>query len=130
MERRSPPQKRIDDQAFPVCVKMLVPERGFENLLLDMTDGLEHRGGARQLRRAWRENGYLTDTTACYKAAVTANGGAGQWFHQVNEHSAAAAQCPAFGPALRDASRVSRRGRSATGHTRTRSWNGDRGGED
>ena len=29
-------QKRTDDHAFPVRVKILVPERGFENLLLDM----------------------------------------------------------------------------------------------
>ena len=36
MDRRSPPQKRTDDHAFPVRVKVLVPERGFENLLLDM----------------------------------------------------------------------------------------------
>ena len=36
MDRRSPPQKRIDDHAFPVRVKVLVPKRGFENLLLDM----------------------------------------------------------------------------------------------
>ena len=36
MDRRSPPQKRIDDHAFPVRVKVLVPERGFDNLLLDM----------------------------------------------------------------------------------------------
>ena len=36
MDRRSPPQKRTDDHAFPVRVRILVPERGFENLLLDM----------------------------------------------------------------------------------------------
>jgi hypothetical protein len=36
MERRSPPQKRIDDHAFPVRVKVRVPGRGFENLLLEM----------------------------------------------------------------------------------------------
>ena len=36
MCRRSPPQKAIDDRAFPVRVKVLVPERGFENLLLSM----------------------------------------------------------------------------------------------
>jgi hypothetical protein len=33
MCRRSPPQNAIDDRAFPVRVKVLVPERGFENLL-------------------------------------------------------------------------------------------------
>ena len=41
MCRRSPPQKAIDDRAFPVRVKVLVPERGFENLLLSMDRWLE-----------------------------------------------------------------------------------------
>jgi len=41
MCRRSPPQKAIDDRAFPVRVKVLVPERGFENLLLAMGRWLE-----------------------------------------------------------------------------------------
>ena len=36
MERRSPPQKRIDDHAFPVRVKVLCRSAEFENLLLDM----------------------------------------------------------------------------------------------
>jgi hypothetical protein len=36
MDRRSPQQKKLDDRAFPVRVHVLVPERGFENLLLDM----------------------------------------------------------------------------------------------
>ena len=36
MDRRSPPQKRTDDHAFPVRVKILVPERDLENLRLDM----------------------------------------------------------------------------------------------
>ena len=35
MDRRSPPQKRTDDHAFPVRLRVLVPERGFENLLPD-----------------------------------------------------------------------------------------------
>jgi hypothetical protein len=34
MKRRSPPQKRIDDHTFPVRLKVLVPERGFEHLLV------------------------------------------------------------------------------------------------
>ena len=42
MDRRSPPQKRTDDHAFPVRVKILVPERGFEDLLLDV-QALEDR---------------------------------------------------------------------------------------
>ena len=41
MDRRSPPQKRTDDHAFPVRVRILVPERGFENLLLDMHHWLD-----------------------------------------------------------------------------------------
>jgi hypothetical protein len=36
VDRRSPPQKRTDDRPFPVRVRIMVPERGFENLLLDM----------------------------------------------------------------------------------------------
>ena len=46
MERRSPPQKRIDDHAFPVRVKVLVPERGFENLLPTCTAGSTPRSVA------------------------------------------------------------------------------------
>ena len=55
MERRSPPQKRIDDHAFPVRVKVLVPERGFENLLLDMRHWLErgNRNPSRANSRCW-----------------------------------------------------------------------------
>ena len=45
MDRRSPPQKRTDDHAFPVRVKVLVPERGFENLLLDMHHWLDAETG-------------------------------------------------------------------------------------
>ena len=48
MERRSPPQKRIDDQAFPVRVKVRVPGRGFENLLLDL-----HRLSGSKPKRRW-----------------------------------------------------------------------------
>lgn len=36
MDRRSTPQKRLDERAFPVRVHVLVPGQGFENLLLDM----------------------------------------------------------------------------------------------
>ena len=36
MDRRSPPQKKLDDRAFRVGVHMLMPERGFANPLLDM----------------------------------------------------------------------------------------------
>ena len=45
MDRRSPPQKRTDDHAFPVRVKVLVPERGFENLLPDMHQWLDAEVG-------------------------------------------------------------------------------------
>ena len=59
MDRRSPPQKRIDDHAFPVRVKVLVPERGFENLLLDMYRWLDAEVGRGNYARtasapAWR----------------------------------------------------------------------------
>jgi hypothetical protein len=63
MERRSPPQKRIDDHAFPVRVKVLVPERGFENLLLDMHRWLDAEVG----RGSYAEHGVRTvlmDATA------------------------------------------------------------------
>jgi len=62
MCRRSPPQKAIDDRAFPVRVKMLVPERGFENLLFSMDGWLEAelgRGNYAQHATA------TTDADAC-----------------------------------------------------------------
>ena len=71
MERRSPPQKRIDDHAFPVRVKVLVPERGFENLLLDMHRWLNMEVG----RGSYAEHGArtgLTDATAWYFRSVEA----------------------------------------------------------
>ena len=71
MERRSPPQKRIDDHAFPVRVKVLVPERGFENLLLDMHCWLDAEVG----RGSYAEHGArtgLTDATAWYFRSVEA----------------------------------------------------------
>ena len=71
MERRSPPQKRIDDHAFPVRVKVLVPERGFENLLLDMHRWLDAEVG----RGSYAEHGArtgLTDATAWYFRSVEA----------------------------------------------------------
>ena len=46
MDRRSTPQKPIDDRAFPVRVKVRVPERGFENLLLAMHRWLEAESAA------------------------------------------------------------------------------------
>jgi hypothetical protein len=45
MDRRSPQQKKLDDRAFPVRVHVLVPERGFENLLLDMHRWLDTEVG-------------------------------------------------------------------------------------
>jgi len=35
LTRRSTPQKRIDDDAFPVRVKVLVPECGFDRRMPD-----------------------------------------------------------------------------------------------
>ena len=69
MDRRSPPQKRIDDHAFPVRVKVLVPERGFENLLLDMHRWLDAEVG----RGSYAVHGAgtgLTDATAWYFRSV------------------------------------------------------------
>ena len=65
MDRRSPPQKRTDDHAFPVRVKVLVPERGFENLLLDMHRWLDAAVG----RGSYAVHGAgagLTHATAWY----------------------------------------------------------------
>jgi hypothetical protein len=65
MDRRSPPQKRTDDHAFPVRVKVLVPERGFENLLLDMHHWLDAEVG----RGSYAVHGAgpgLTHATAWY----------------------------------------------------------------
>jgi hypothetical protein len=69
MERRSPPQKRTDDHAFPVRVKVLVPERGFENLLLDMHHWLDAAVG----RGSYAVHGAgagLTRATAWYFRTV------------------------------------------------------------
>jgi hypothetical protein len=69
MERRSPPQKRIDDHAFPVRVKVLVPARGFENLLLDMHRWLDAEVG----RGSYAVHGAgpgLTQATAWYFRGV------------------------------------------------------------
>ena len=69
MDRRSPPQKRTDDHAFPVRVKVLVPERGFENLLLDMHRWLDAEVG----RGSYAVHGAgagLTHATAWYFRTV------------------------------------------------------------
>lgn len=69
MERRSPPQKRTDDHAFPVRVRILVPERGFENLLLDMHHWLDAAVG----RGSYAVHGAgagLTHATAWYFRTV------------------------------------------------------------
>jgi putative SOS response-associated peptidase YedK len=69
MDRRSPPQKRTDDLAFPVRVKVLVPERGFENLLLDMHRWLDAEVG----RGSYAVHGAgagLTQATAWYFRTV------------------------------------------------------------
>jgi putative SOS response-associated peptidase YedK len=71
MERRSPPQKRIDDHAFPVRVKVLVPERGFENLLLDMHRWLDAEVGRGSYAVHGARDG-LTDATAWYFRTVEA----------------------------------------------------------
>jgi putative SOS response-associated peptidase YedK len=45
MDRSSPPPKKLDERAFPVRIHVLVPERGFENLLLDMHRWLDAEVG-------------------------------------------------------------------------------------
>ena len=45
MTRRSPPQKRIDDDAFPVRVKVRVPERGFDRRMPAMCAWLDREVG-------------------------------------------------------------------------------------
>jgi hypothetical protein len=68
MDRRSPPQKRIDDHAFPVRVKVLVPERGFENLLLDMHRWLDAEVGGGNYAVHGARTG-VADAIACTSAA-------------------------------------------------------------
>ncbi|MEQ8311063.1 MAG: hypothetical protein RIE24_05405 [Silicimonas sp.] len=43
--RRSASQSKIDDQAFPICVKFTTPDRGFGNRLIDLHDWLETEVG-------------------------------------------------------------------------------------
>ena len=69
MDRRSPPQKRIDDHAFPVRVNVLVPERGFENLLLDMHRWLDAEVGRGSYAAHGAGQG-LTNATAWYFRTV------------------------------------------------------------
>ena len=69
MDRRSPPQKRTDDHAFPVRVKVLVPERGFENLLLDMHHWLDAEVGRGNFAAHGAGAG-LTHATAWYFRTV------------------------------------------------------------
>jgi len=45
MTRRSSPQRRIDDEAFPVRVKLLVPEGGFGQQLTDLHAWLDREAG-------------------------------------------------------------------------------------
>ena len=45
MTRRSTPQKRIDDDAFPVRVKVLVPECGFDRRMPDLYAWLDREVG-------------------------------------------------------------------------------------
>ena len=45
LTRRSTPQKRIDDDAFPVRVKVLVPECGFDRRMPEMYAWLDREVG-------------------------------------------------------------------------------------
>jgi hypothetical protein len=69
MDWRSTPQKRLDKRAFPVRVHVLVPGRGFENLLLDMRGWLDANIG----RGSYTAHGAgvgLAHATAWYFRAV------------------------------------------------------------
>lgn len=70
MERRSPPQKGRDDSAFPVRVRALVPERGFENLLPAMHRWLDAEIGRGGYAVHGGGRALLTDTTAWYFRTV------------------------------------------------------------
>jgi len=65
MDRRSPPQKKLDDRAYPVRVHVRVPERGFENLLLDMHRWLDTEVGRGNFAAHGAGTG-LTDAVAWY----------------------------------------------------------------
>ena len=80
MERRSPPQKRIDDHAFPVRVKVLVPGRGFENLLPAM-----HR---------WLDAEIGRGSYAVHGAAATGADAAAWYFRRVEDAQAFVAAFP------------------------------------
>ncbi len=69
MCRRSPAQKAIDDRAFPVRVKVLVPERGFETLHGDMDRWLEAEFGRGNYARHGA-TGSLADAAAWYFLTV------------------------------------------------------------
>ena len=69
MDRRSTPQKRIDDRAFPVRVHVLVPGRGLENLLLGMHRWLDAELG-RGSYAAHGAGAGLTPATAWYFRSV------------------------------------------------------------
>ena len=45
LTRRSTPQKRIDDDTFPVRVKVLVPECGFDRRMPDLCAWLDREVG-------------------------------------------------------------------------------------
>src|SRR4051812_12872411 len=71
MERRSPPQKRTDDHAFPVRVKVRVPGRGFENLLLEM--------------HSWLDAAVGRDSYAVHGAAATGVDATAWYFRRVED---------------------------------------------
>jgi hypothetical protein len=80
MERRSPPQKRSDDRAFPVRVKVVGPGRGFENLLPAMHRWLDAKIG---------RGGYAMHGAAAIGADATA-----WYFRKVEEAQAFVAAFP------------------------------------
>ena len=67
MARRSSPQRRIDDEAFPVRVKLLVPEGGFGRQLTDLHAWLDREAGRGNYAfHAARTFGSPNDAVAVY----------------------------------------------------------------
>lgn len=75
MTRRSTPQRRIDDEAFPVRVKLLVPEGGFERQLDDVYRWLDQEVGRGEYAfHATSSLGISRDAVAVYfRAPETAH---------------------------------------------------------
>lgn len=71
MTRRSTPQKKVDVRAFPVRVRVKVPERGFGNMLQTMHDWLRDELGphnaASHSSGLWATCYYFRDVLDAYR---------------------------------------------------------------